>query len=178
MLRPGLVASLAFLAFLRTGGTAVAVDKPQAVHVLVWDEQQPRQKTAYKNFLGNAIAAYLKGRPGIEVRSTRLNDKQQGLATADLEWADVIVWWGHVRQQEISSKTAKQIVARIVDGKLALIALHSAHWSAPFMEAMNERTRRIARKRYPDPERGPKVQFEFVLPPGRSPRPAPCPIGL
>ena len=26
------------------------------IRVVVWDEQQPRQKAAYENFLGNAIA--------------------------------------------------------------------------------------------------------------------------
>ena len=168
MLRPIFLVILALSTFLNIAEIALAAEKPRTVHVLVWDEQQPRQKTAYKNYLGNAIAAYLKGRPGLEVRSTRLNDKEQGLAKTNLEWADVLIWWGHVRQHEISSKPAKQIVARVVEGKLALIALHSAHWSAPFMEAMNERTRRIARKRYPDPAKGPKVQFEFIPPNGRS----------
>lgn len=30
------------------------------IHVLVWDERQPRQKVAYENFLGNEIIAQLK----------------------------------------------------------------------------------------------------------------------
>jgi trehalose utilization protein len=35
----------------------------------------------------------------------------------------------------------RPIVERIKEGTLALIALHSAHWSTPFVEAMYERTR-------------------------------------
>ena len=49
-----------------------AEPKPPAkpVRVVVWDEQQPQQKEAYDNFLGNAIARYLEGRarPGRQVR--------------------------------------------------------------------------------------------------------------
>lgn len=149
------------------GIRAIASAAEPAVHVLVWDEQQARQKDAYKNFLGNQIAEALSGQEGLEVRSVKLDDPQQGLAAANLEWADVLIWWGHVRQQEVDAQRTKQIVARIKEGKLSLIALHSAHWSEPFMAAMNERTRADAHKRYPDPKEGPPVEFEFVPPPGR-----------
>ncbi len=140
-----------------------------AIQVVVWDEQQPAQKKAYENFLGNAIAGYLKTRPGLKVSTRTLNDKGQGISDETLDSCDVLVWWGHVRQHEITSDSAKRIVSRIKAGKLSLIALHSAHWSNPFMEAMNERTRIDARKRYPDAANGRKVQFEFIPPPGRFP---------
>ncbi|HWB11487.1 MAG TPA: ThuA domain-containing protein [Pirellulales bacterium] len=145
-----------------------SADEAPAVRVLVWDEQQPAQKQAYPDFLGNAIAAWLKAQPGIEVRSVRLDDPEQGLADADLAWANVLVWWGHVRQTEITPETArKKIIEPILAGRLSLIALHSAHWSTPFMEAMNERTRHDARRRYPDGKE--PVKFEFVPPAGRIP---------
>ncbi len=54
---------------------------------------------------------------------------------------DVLIWWGHVRHAEIAPETGQSIVKRIKDGRLSLIALHSAHWSTPFVEAMYERTR-------------------------------------
>jgi len=44
-----------------------------------------------------------------------------------------------VRHREIKPETGQRIVERIKQGKLSLIALHSAHWSTPFIEAMNER---------------------------------------
>jgi trehalose utilization protein len=137
------------------------------IRVVVWDEQQPAQKQAYDNFLGNAIADYLKTRDGIVVRSVSLNDSEQGLSTETLDAAQVLIWWGHVRQQEISAKKARDIVARVKRGQLSLVALHSAHWSAPFVEAMNERTLEDARKRYPQLPDGPKIEFEFIPSPGR-----------
>ncbi len=71
-----------------------AADRPP-VRVLVWDERQPQQKTAYTNWLGNQIAGHLRTVPGLSVTSTSIGDPQQGLAT--LDQTDVLVWWGHVR---------------------------------------------------------------------------------
>jgi trehalose utilization protein len=137
------------------------------IRVLVWDEQQPAQKQAYENYLGNTIAEYLSKQPGLRVISANINEPEKGLPTTLLDTTDVLIWWGHVRQDEISAELSRDIVARIKAGRLALIALHSAHWANPFMEAMNERTREDARRRYPDPPNGPPVKFDFVSPGGR-----------
>jgi trehalose utilization protein len=110
------------------------------VRLVVWDEQQPQQKQAYENFLGNQIAESLKSRPGISlVKSVRLDDPEQGITDELLDQCDVLIWWGHVRNQEVRENVGRKIVDRIKAGKLALITLHSAHWSTPFMMAMDER---------------------------------------
>lgn len=148
-----------------TMNTASAAEP--VIRVLVWDEQQPAQKQAYENFLGNAIADHLAKQPRLRVIAANIDQPERGLPAELLDSTDVLVWWGHVRQGEISAEKAKEIVGRIKRGQLALIALHSAHWSAPFMEAMYERTREDARRRYPDPANGPPVKFEFIAPEGR-----------
>ena len=99
-------------------------------HIVVWDERQPKQKLMYENFLGNHIADSLRKQPGFSVRSVGLDDAKQGLADEILEKCDVLIWWGHVRQGEISIATARGLVKRIQAGQLSLIVLHSAHWSA------------------------------------------------
>ena len=131
--------------------------------MLVWDERQPRQAQAYENFLGNEIAAYLGTLPDMTVVSVGQDDPGHGLGTLDEQ--DVLVWWGHVRQGEIPDEVGQRIVERVRSGKLALVALHSAHWSVPFMEAMYSRTRDDAKRRFPNPD----TKFEFVPPPGRMP---------
>ncbi|MBL9171141.1 MAG: ThuA domain-containing protein [Verrucomicrobiales bacterium] len=123
--------------------TSLAADQAP-IRVVVWDEQQPQQRLAYSNFLGNEIATYLKLQPGLQVLSKRLADPDQGLGSAVLDACDVLIWWGHVRQKEISTATGQDIVRRIKAGRLNLIALHSAHWSTPFVEAMKERAREDA----------------------------------
>jgi trehalose utilization protein len=126
------------------------VSAADPVRVVIWDEQQPAQKEAYENFLGNCIADHLKGLPGLEVRSVCLNDGEQGLSPAILDFAEVLIWWGHVRQAEIKPETVRDIVARVKAGRLTLVAVHSAHWATPFMEAMNERAREDVRRAFAD----------------------------
>jgi len=139
------------------------------VQVLIWDERQDRQAEAYGNFLGNEIAERLNGSTvDLEVRSVCLDDPEQGLSAENLDWVDVVIWWGHVRQGEVTPETVQRtIMPRLKAGKLDLICLHSAHFSTPFMEAMNERTMEEARRRYAAPPGGKPVEFEFVRPAGR-----------
>ncbi|OUW19701.1 MAG: trehalose utilization protein [Opitutales bacterium TMED158] len=143
----------------------------EPVHVLMWDERQPRQAEAYDNFLGNEIVKRLRASSsGLEFRSVALDDPEQGLSDDNLNWADVIIWWGHARQWEISPETAqRKLLKRIMAGELDLIALHSAHWATVFMEAMNERTRRDARKRFPQTDPKFEVEYEYIPAPGRMP---------
>ena len=139
-----LLTVIALATMLRDGLTA------EIVRVVVWDEQQPAQKQAYDNFLGNCIADHLKTVPGLEVRSVNINDGEQGLSPAILDFAEVLVWWGHIRQAEIKPETGRDILARVKAGRLTLVAVHSAHWATPFMEAMNERAREDVRRSFAD----------------------------
>ncbi len=115
-------------------------DDARPIRVVVWDERQPEQKHAYDGgFLGDHIAKELAKRPGLEVRSVGLDDPDQGLSDATLDNCDVLLWWAHVRHGEISQDTARRVVDRVLGGKLALVPIHSALSSRPFISAMRER---------------------------------------
>ncbi|MHC4658731.1 MAG: ThuA domain-containing protein [Planctomycetota bacterium] len=118
--------------------------KLKTVRVVVWDERQPKQKQMYENFLGNHIADHLRRQGGFSVRSVGMDDPKQGLSDKLLDNCDVLIWWGHQRQAEISLETAQRIVDRVKAGTLNLIVLHSAHWSTPFVLAMQERAEQDA----------------------------------
>ncbi len=145
---------LAFLALAFLIATPTRAD-PAApiIHVVVWDEQQPAQKAAYPNFLGNAIAEYLKTKPNFEVKSVRLDDPDQGLSDETLDHCDVLIWWGHIRNRDVKPELGYRILQRIKAGKLSLISLHSAHWSAPFIAAMNDRAISDALAALPEADR-------------------------
>jgi trehalose utilization protein len=134
-----------------------AADSQRAVllKVTVWDERQPAQKEAYANFLGNAVADHLRAAGGksLEVRSVGLDDPDQGLPLALLDDTDVLIWWGHQRHGDVKDELVKQIVDRVQAGKLALLALHSAHWSKPFTACMDERSVADSLKSLPASER-------------------------
>jgi trehalose utilization protein len=144
----------------------------RAVRVVVWDERQPAQKQAYSNFLGNQIATHLGAQPDISVRSVSLSDPGQGLAAGVLDDCDVLIWWGHLRHSEITPEAGRSIVQKINAGALALVALHSAHWSTPFVEAMNERTRNDFGKRL-RAEGKDQLEVNYVAPPERYTVPKP-----
>ena len=138
----------------------------EVINVVVWDEQQPAQQEAYKNFLGNEIANYLQKQSGLSVRSVNLTSPEKGIADNVLDTCDVLIWWGHVRQFEVTPKQGQAIVQRIKRGQLALIALHSAHWATPFVEAMKDRTMSNARalfKQIPSEQ----LEIKTVEPPRR-----------
>ena len=93
------------------------------IRVVVWDEQQPRQKQAYENYLGNAIAEHLKKQPGLSVKSVRLADPNKGMGADVIDNCDVLIWWGHAKNSAVSLEESKPIVERIKAGKLSLIAI-------------------------------------------------------
>ena len=137
------------------------------IQVLVWDERQPAQKQAYPDFLGNTLARHLDSLPGITALSTSLDAPDKGISTSRFDAVDVLIWWGHVRQAEITPEDCQPIIERIKAGRLGLISLHSAHWSTLFMELMNERTRLDTAKLFPATPDSPKMIYDYVAPPGR-----------
>lgn len=143
---------------------AVGADAADPYRVVVWDERQPAQKHAYDDFLGNCIADHLRTLAGIEVRSVSLDDGEQGLAPAILDFAEVLFWWGHVRHAEVKPEKGREIVARVRDRGLTFVALHSAHFATPFMEAMNERARLDVRRAHADVPAGKLTITELPAP--------------
>ena len=153
--------SVCFLAIIAVTscGLTSAQENESPIQVVVWDEQQPSQKQAYDNFLGNEIAAYLKTQPGLAIRSVKLDDSAQGLSDAMLDNCQVLIYWDHAKHHEIKRDKAQSIVERIKSGQLAMISLHSAHWSMPFIEAMHEVTRLRTQQRYTTRDENTKIEF-------------------
>ncbi len=149
--------------------TSQAVATKSPIRVVVWDERQPAQKSAYGDFLGNKIADYLRKKPGLAVQSVGLDDPEQGLSTAILDQCDVLIWWGHQRHGDVTPAHVKAVVDRLQAGKLSLIALHSAHWAKPFMEAMNLRSIEDALKTVSKADRE-KIKVSAIPPSGGLPK--------
>jgi trehalose utilization protein len=124
------------LALVLAGVTSVSA---APIRVLVWDEREAAQKQAYGGFLGDTVAAYLAKQPGMTVKSVGLDDPDQGLSNEALDNADVLIWWGHERHGDVTDAHVNAILERLKAGKLGFVALHSAHWSKPFIAAMNTR---------------------------------------
>lgn len=140
--------------------TYTAMAEP--IRVLVWDEQQPQQKEAYgEKFLGETIAAHLGQQSDLSVKTARLDEAEQGLSDETLDHTDVLVFWCHRRVKEQDDARMEAVVKRVLDGKLSLIALHSAHWAKPFVRLMQERAKADALQQLPEAERA-SAKWEFV----------------
>lgn len=132
----------AFLMLLTSSALA-----QQPIRVLVWDEQQPEQKQAYgEKFLGETIAAHLANQKDLIVKSVALSSPEQGLSADLLNQTDVLIFWSHKKHAELTDERAADVARRVQEGKLQLIALHSAHWSKPFVKLMQARALADARK--------------------------------
>jgi len=143
-------------------GPLFAMQAADPIRVLVWDEQQPEQKKAYGDkFLGETIAAHLEKLPGLAVKTAKLDDADQGLSDAVLDATDVLVVWCHRRVKEQDDKRADAVVKRVLDGKLALVALHSAHWAKPFVRLMQERAKADAILKVPEADRA-SAKWEYL----------------
>lgn len=141
-------------ALMVPGWIGLCAADPKPVRVLVWDEQQPEQKKAYGDkFLGETIAAHLAALPGITVRTASLASPEQGLDDATLDATDVVIWWGHIRHVLVDDERVGRLAARVRDGRLSLIALHSAHWAKPFVKLMQDRSKADALARVPEASR-------------------------
>ena len=142
------------LVFLLALGQLCPCAEQPPIRVLVWDEQQPEQKQAYGDlFLGETIAAHLRTLPGLSVSSTSLSADEQGLDEAVLDRTDVVVMWAHKRSRDLDDARAERVVTRVLAGKLGLLALHSAHWTKPFVRLMQERAKADALLQVPEAER-------------------------
>ena len=162
--REFLSSTVAGAALAYTGIAAAEPANQPAVRVVVWDEQQPEQKQAYPNFLGNAIADHLRARGDFDVRTRTFKDPQQGLANDVLDGCDVMVWWSHYPTNgKIKPDRTDAMLSRIKAGRLSLVTLHSAHWSDPFVAAMRYRATEDALAGLSEEQRR-SADITFIIP--------------
>ncbi len=109
------------------------------VRVLVWDEAPAHApKSVYPTSINGAIAEGLNALGGgmITATTANLDEPEQGITEEALANADVLVWWGHARHDELADEKADSIKAAVHRG-LGFIALHSAHYSKPFRKILD-----------------------------------------
>ena len=129
--------------------------------VLIWDERQPEQQQAYEHSLGEAIGEYLSKQQGFTVKNVNIDLPEQGLDAATLDDTDVLIWWGHRKHQELAPGRIEEVVKRVLAGKVGFIALHSSHFSRPFVRLMEDRAKQDATKGLAAAEKA-AVHFEFL----------------
>ena len=102
-----------------------------SLNALVWSEATAPEGV-YPDGISGAVAAVLNDRDRVEARAHTLEDDEQGVGRADLEWADVVVWWGHVRHDDVTDRTVDRIEQAVAEDGVGFVSLHSAHYARPY----------------------------------------------
>jgi trehalose utilization protein len=113
------------------------------IRVTVWHEYRhekthPAVAALYPDGMHQAIAAGLRQNDPtgqFQIRTATLDEPEHGLSAAVLDATDVLIWWGHAAHHEVRDEVVARVVARVWAG-MGLVALHSAHFSKPFMRLM------------------------------------------
>jgi len=103
--------------------------------VVVWSEGTA-PKEIYPNDINGAVAEGLKDLRGWEVVKANLSDPEQGLPEALLARADVLIWWGHKKHDQVKDELVDKIVKRVKEDGMGFIALHSSHFAKPNKKLM------------------------------------------
>lgn len=103
--------------------------------VTVWNEgvhepREPEVRAVYPDGIGSVIAAAIRG-AGHPVQVRGLRDAGQGVDDDTLAQTDVLIWWGHLAQEELSAERAAAVRDRVLDG-MGFVVLHSGHYAPPF----------------------------------------------
>ncbi|HEY9840109.1 MAG TPA: ThuA domain-containing protein, partial [Candidatus Obscuribacterales bacterium] len=115
----------------------------KTLRVLVWDENPDHvPKSVYPLGIRGEIAGCLAqlgaehaDLPRIVATAVHLDQPEQGLEK--LDQAEVLIWWGHRRQAEVTDASAEAIRHRVHEQGMGLIVLHSAHYSKVFRRVLD-----------------------------------------
>jgi trehalose utilization protein len=99
--------------------------------VVVWSEGSAPKKV-YLNDINGAISEGLTADlPDWEVVKAGIADPDQGLPDELLRRCDVLIWWGHVKHNQVKDELVNRIVKRVKDDGMGFISLHSSHFAKP-----------------------------------------------
>lgn len=103
------------------------------MRVLVWAENC---ESIYPDGVHGAIASTLsEDLPQVRAATATLEDPGCGLDDSVLEQTDVLVWWAHVRNEEVPDDVAQRVYERVLRG-MGLIVLHSGGEAKVFRRLM------------------------------------------
>lgn len=112
------------------------------IHVLVWGENHhekhdPIPQRIYPDTMHGTIAAGVRRLLGddVVVETATFDDDEHGLTEERLTDTDVLIWWGHMRHDDVADAVVERVHRHVLSG-MGLLALHSAHFSKIFIRLM------------------------------------------
>lgn len=106
------------------------------IKVTVWNEFKHEReleeiKRVYPDGIHAVIKDFLSREEDIDVKTVTLDMPGQGISRELLDDTDVLIWWAHACNEEVSDENAK-VIAEYVQKGMGFIGLHSAHMCKVF----------------------------------------------
>jgi trehalose utilization protein len=118
-----------------TAGGQTPPARPSMRKVVVWSEGTA-PKSIYPNDVNTVIAEGLKPLKNWEVVTASIDQPDQGINDELLNSANVLIWWGHKRHDDVKQELVTKIVKRVKEDGMGFIATHSAHYSKPLKQIL------------------------------------------
>ena len=115
------------------------------INVMIYNEfvheiKDEAVKAVYPEGIHHVIKSFLEKDSSMgTIRCATLQDHRETLSKEALDDTDVLVWWGHMRHQEVDDEAVARVCRRVLDG-MGLVVLHSGHASKPFMRLLGTDT--------------------------------------
>lgn len=87
---------------------------------------------AYPQGFKGAFDSFLSGGE-FDLRYAYQTDKSCSLTEEDIDWAEVMIWWGHLHHDKVPDALAERVVRRVHEG-MGILFLHSSHISKGFLK--------------------------------------------
>jgi trehalose utilization protein len=104
---------------------------------LVWSEGTAPEDV-YPNDINATIAEHLNEHGDVVARTASIEDPGQGASEDALAWADVVLWWGHLRHDDVTDETVDRIERHVREEGVGFVGLHSGHYARPFKRLIGE----------------------------------------
>lgn len=106
---------------------------------LVWNENFHEQtnrtvRDIYPDGIHGCLADLLNNH-GFNTRTATLDQPDAGLTDDSLDGVDVLLWWAHLKHDDVPDHAVQRVVRRVHQG-MGLVVLHSAHMSKPFRQTL------------------------------------------
>ncbi len=114
---------------------------PPEIRVTIWNEflqelAEERPRAVYPEGIHRCLAHGLAPLGPFALHTATLREPDQGLPPEVLERTEVLVWWGHRAHREVADATSSRVADRVRREGMGFVALHSAHFSKPFLALM------------------------------------------
>jgi trehalose utilization protein len=110
------------------------------IRVTIWNEFWHEQhhdaiKEIYPDGIHRVLATHLSQQPDMDVSVATLDQPHQGLPDQLIEQTDVLIWWSHIKHDQVPDELVSKLYERILSG-MGVLFLHSSLGSKLFLRLM------------------------------------------